>query len=189
MSGEGQLDVALWFFRVMADETRLKILGTLANRESSVNELAASLALRPPTVSHHLAKLRKLGLLRMRAEGTTHLYSLDAEALRTLSRYVLSEGGLASLVDDVDAQAWERKVLKDFFQGERLKEIPASPKKRTVVLHWLAGRFASGTDYGEREVNEILGRHHHDFATLRRELVESGHLAREGGVYRRAEEH
>jgi hypothetical protein len=32
-------------------------------------------------------------------------------------------------------------------------------------------------------VNEIIGRHHPDFATLRRELIGANLLAREAGVY------
>ena len=36
------------------------------------------------------------------------------------------------------SDAWERKVLHDFFDGERLKEIPSSRKKRLVILKWLA---------------------------------------------------
>ncbi|MHB1630128.1 MAG: DUF2087 domain-containing protein [Bacilli bacterium] len=33
------------------------------------------------------------------------------------------------------------------------------------------------------EVNEIIGRHHPDFATLRRELIGNGLMEREHGVY------
>src|SRR5690348_13204680 len=80
----------LRFFKALADESRLRLVGILATGERSVDELAALLTLRPPTVSHHLARLRELGLVTMRAEGTVHRYRLDADALRALSREVLS---------------------------------------------------------------------------------------------------
>src|SRR4051812_19082702 len=64
-------------------------LGILATRECSVEELAALLELRAPTVSHHLARLKDLGLVAMRADGNTHLYHLECDALRTLSKDVL----------------------------------------------------------------------------------------------------
>lgn len=193
--GEETLQVVLQFFRALADASRLRILGILAERECSVEELASLLDLKPPTVSHHLNKLKELNLVHMRQEGTTHLYSLDEEALRGLSRDVLTPEKMASLADDVEGDAWERKVLRDFFEGERLKEIPTGhkqhgPKKRAIVLRWLANRFELGVRYTEREVNEILKRHHPDFATLRRELVSErlGLMRRDNGIYWRLPE-
>ena len=183
-----EFQTLLQFFKVLADETRLKMIGVLAGRECSVEELATSLGVREPTVSHHLAKLKGLGLVRMRAEGTTHLYRLDAEALRAANKELLTREKLASLVDDEGGDAWRRKVLRDFFEGERLKEIPASRKKRDVILDWLATQFAPDTRYPEPAVNAIIKRHHADTATRRRELIGGGWLAREAGVYWRLPE-
>src|SRR5919199_594112 len=98
------------------------------------------------------SRLRKLGLVSMRAEGNVHLYRLDEDALRALSRDVLSPERVASFADTIEAEAWERKVLRDFFEGERLKEIPASRKKRQVVLRWLARQFALDVPYREVDV-------------------------------------
>jgi hypothetical protein len=171
------------FFKTLADESRLKIVGLLASQERSVEELAALLDLRAPTVSHHLARLKALGLVRMRAEGTTHLYGLDGEALRGLARTVLTPEAMATLVDNVAADAWERKVLRDFFDGERLKEIPASRKKRLVILTWLVNRFEPGVRYPEADLNAVLRRYHPDTATLRREFIACKLMQRENGVY------
>lgn len=181
--GQEEFQTLLQFFKVLADETRLKMIGILARRECSVEELATTLGVREPTVSHHLSKLKGLGLVRMRAEGTSHLYRLDAEALRAANKELLTREKLASLVDDVDDDAWRRKVRRDFFEGERLKEIPANRKKRDVILDWLAEQFAPGTRYPEAEVNAIIKRHHADSATLRRELIGGGWMAREAGIY------
>ena len=181
--GEEQLRIALRFFKALADESRLRIVGILAGRECSVDELAALLGLSAPTVSHHLARLREAGLVVMRPEGTTHVYRLDGDALRAMSRDVLLPGQIASLADDVEREAWERKVLRDFFEGERLREIPASRKKRHVILTWLAAQFEPGVRYPEAGLNEIIQRHHHDPATLRRELVGAKLMQRERGVY------
>lgn len=181
--GEEDQQVALRFFRALADESRLKIVGLLANGERSVDALADALHLKAPTVSHHLAKLRDAGLVQMRAEGTVHLYRLDMQILRQMSRDILTPERIASLADDEEGDAWDRKVLRQSFEGERLKQIPASRKKRDVILHWLAGRFEMGKRYPEKEVNEIIKRHHEDSATLRRELTDGGWMERENGVY------
>jgi predicted transcriptional regulator len=173
----------LQFFKALADENRLKIVGILADQECSVEELAAMLHLKAPTVSHHLAKLKELDLVEMRPEGNIHVYKLNAEALRNSNKQLLSLEKLASLVDDVEADAWERKVLGDFFEGMQLKEIPASRKKRSVILKWFANQFEDRVLYKEFEVNEIIQRHHTDAAFWRRELVGVNLMQRENGFY------
>ncbi|HLW01315.1 MAG TPA: metalloregulator ArsR/SmtB family transcription factor [Ktedonobacterales bacterium] len=180
---EEHLQTLLQFFKALADENRLKLLGILANRECSVEELAERLGLRAPTVSHHLTKLKELGLVGMRAEGNTHLYRLHAEELQRLTKSLLTPESVVTLVELEDGDAWERKVLRDFFDGERLKEIPASRKKREVILKWFASLFERERTYTEAEVNEIIKRHHHDWAYWRRELVGARLLQREAGVY------
>ena len=181
--GQEEFQTLLQFFKVLADETRLKMIGILAGRECGVDELATALGVREPTVSHHLAKLKGLGLVRMRAEGTSHLYRLDADALRAANKELLTRERLASLVEGEGGDAWRRKVLRDFFDGERLKEIPASRRKRDVILDWLVKQFDPDRRYPEAEVNAIIKRHHPDFATLRRELIGRKWMDREGGFY------
>jgi hypothetical protein len=180
---EEQLQTLLQFFKALADENRLKLLGILANRECSVEELAELLRLKAPTVSHHLTKLRELGLVEMRADGNTHLYRLNAEGLRSLNKALLTPESVATLVEMKDSDAWERKVLRDFFEGQHLKEIPSSRKKRQVILKWLAAQFERERLYTEAEVNEVIKRHHPDWAYWRRELVGAGLMQREAGVY------
>lgn len=187
MSDES-MQAVLRFLKALADESRLRIVGALAQRERSVEELAALLDLTPPTVSHHLSRLREAGLVSMRALGTTHRYRLDGEALRGMARTALAPEGIASLADDMEGEAWERKVLRDFFDGERLKEIPASRKKRSVILRWLVRRFEPGVRYPEPALNDIIKRHHPDAATLRRELVGASLMQRQNGVYWRVDD-
>jgi DNA-binding transcriptional ArsR family regulator len=179
--------VLVRFLKALADKTRLRMLGLLAARERSVEELAALLDLKAPTVSHHLAKLKDMRLVEMRAEGNTHLYSLNGDTLRTLNRDLFTPERMATLAADSAEDAWERKILRDFFAGEQLKEIPASRKKRSVILRWLAGRFEVGRTYTEADVNEVLKRHHEDTAWLRRELIGGRLLHRGAAVYWRTE--
>jgi DNA-binding transcriptional ArsR family regulator len=175
----------LRFFKALADESRLKIVGLLAASEHNVQDLARSLGLKEPTISHHLAVLREAELVRMRSDRNTHWYRLDFEVLRGVSRTVLRRENLVTISNDLDANDWERKVLGNFTDGDRLKEIPAARKKRWAILKWLVGRFDPGATYTENQLNEIIKRHHWDTATLRREMIGYRMLARHKGIYRR----
>lgn len=171
--------------KVLADESRLKILGILADEERSVRDLAEVLALTEPTVSHHLARLQELELVTMRAVGTSHRYRLNAATLRGLHQALPTTERLAALGVSVEGDTWERKVLRTFLDGERLTKIPDSPKKRLVILRWLVAQFEEGRDYPEREVNALIARHHPDTAALRREMIINQLMTRANGVYRR----
>jgi hypothetical protein len=173
------------FFKVLGNETRLKMLGHLANAEMSVGELAELLDVKEPTVSHHLALMKELGLVGMRAEGNVRIYRLETAALQTLSKDVFSQDNLADLVDDSAADAWEQKVLQNFMdQGQkRITALPAQYKKLMVLVRWMQDRFEAGKKYTEKEVNDIIKRHHEDSALFRRYMVDHKMMARENGVY------
>ena len=177
------------YLKVLAHESRLRLLGLLAARERSVGELAELLELKEPTVSHHLAKLADVGLVTMRAEGTTHRYRLDSEALQELSRDLFTSERMASFSPEHRVDAYEKKVLRTYLDAEgRLNKIPQTRKKRDVILRWLVTRFERGRRYPESEVNEMIGEAHSDFATLRRELIMARLMDREAGVYWRIDE-
>jgi hypothetical protein len=175
----------LAFFKAMANESRLRIVGLLAQRERTGQELAEVLGLREPTVSHHLAVLKDLGLVSVRPDGVMRWHALKPGALAQMNRQLLDQEPSALAPE----ATWDERVLANFTDPEgRLKTIPASRRKRWVILKWLAGEFEPGRRYPETEVNETIQRRHWDSATLRRELVGHGMLAREAGVYWRLPE-
>lgn len=167
--------------KVIADETRLRILGLLSERDYSGKELAERLALTAPTISHHMRKLTAAGIVTSSAEAQRQVYSLNADLLRDVRKEPVATTEQAPL----DAR---EKTLKNFFDGERLKSIPAQRKQRVIVLQKLLERFEPGRQYPEKEVNEILLTAHEDYATLRRELVDYGFMVRQNGIYEVAEE-
>ena len=170
------------FFKALADANRLKIVGLLSRQEYSVEELAALLHLKPPTISHHLSKLAQAGLVAARAEGYYSVYRLNREALEATSRRLFSTEQMAAAVEAVDLDGYDRKVLADFLLPDGcLKEIPAQRKKLEAVLRHVVKVFAAGVKYDEKQVNELLARFHADTATLRRELVGYGFMTRDAG--------
>ena len=179
----------LEFFKAMADANRLKIIGLLAQDSYTVEQLAAMLELRPSTVSHHLSRLAKIGLVSARAEGYYNLYRLETTVVEKIAHRLLSQKTLPAIAADVDLEAYDRKVLADFSTPDgRLKSIPARRKKLGIVLRQIVKDFKLGLHYPESQVNQILAAYHEDTATLRRELVGFGLLQREKGEYWRVEE-
>jgi ArsR family transcriptional regulator len=63
-------------FKAFADETRVRILSLLADDEQCVCELQATLQLPQPTISRHLAYLRRMGLVEERKDGKWVIYQL-----------------------------------------------------------------------------------------------------------------
>lgn len=182
MMDEMQTTELLQFFKALADPNRLKIVGLLAQQELSVEQLAAMLDLRPSTVSHHLSRLSKAGLVTARAESYYSIYSLKTDVLRGLSERLLAQEPFEQAAATVDVDAYDRKVLNTFVAEDgRIKQFPSQFKKMKVLLRYVVKVFEPDIEYTEKQVNVLLSQFNDDTATLRRELVEEGLLAREGG--------
>lgn len=173
--------------KVIADETRLRILGLLAEQPLIGKKIAARLSLTPATVSHHMRKLVDANIVMATSDAQKQRYSLNGDLLLAMRRTPVSETPkdepLPSSPDLDEENAYRARVLRNFFDGSRLKSIPAKRKQRVVVLQHLLLGFDVSRCYDEREVNEILRVAHEDVATLRRELVDYGFMTRERGVY------
>jgi len=179
----------LQFFKALAHESRLRLVGLIAAREHNVQELAAALALKEPTVSHHLAMLREAGLVRLRQDGNTHWYGLEQKTLSRLSRALLARDQLQAFATMKKPAAEEERAVQNYLNADgRLKSFPSGPKKRRPILAWLARHFEEGRTYSEAEVNATLETRHHDRETFRRELVGHRMLARKDGRYWRLPE-
>jgi predicted transcriptional regulator len=177
----GEFEELLGFFKALGDEKRLKIVGLLAQKSLCVEELAAILDLSAATVSHHLRKLVEAGLVEASAEGYYNVYSLQAETLREMSRRLLSAETFQDTARFLDLGSYDRKVLRDYLEDGRLKNIPAQRKKRDVILRYILEEFEPGRRYAESEVNDIISCFHEDYATIRREFIMRRMMDREGG--------
>jgi len=168
--------------RVLADPERLSVAGSLARGPATAAELAAALDLPVVRVRRHLARLDGAGLATASEDRRT--YALAPHTLRRAAQEIgpSREAGLA--LGAVDEE--EETVLRHYFVGGRLREIPAKQSKRRVVLTRLALEFEPGVRYTESQVNETLTRFHDDYASLRRFLVDEGLLSRDRSRYWRS---
>ena len=77
---------AVRLYRALGDETRLRILRLLAERDHYLTELAQQLELSKPTVKHHLAQLRAAGLVTLTEEGSLTYWSLRRDRVAEAGR-------------------------------------------------------------------------------------------------------
>jgi len=183
---ENTFTTLLTFFKALADANRLKLIGLLAQKESSVEELAAMLDISASTVSHHLARLGEIGLVTAKAEGYNNVYRLETDTLEKLAKRLLAEETLPEVAKDLDRKAYDRKIFGDYLNPDgSIRQLPTSRRKLDVILRYLADHFEFERTYTEKEVNHIIGALHEDISGLRRDLISTKYLGRErdGSAY------
>jgi len=107
MSRAATLDPSA-FFGALSDRTRLRLLNLLRQGERCVCDLVDGVGAPQPTVSRHLAVLRRVGLVRARKEGLWMHYRLAEGAEDLLGR--LFESLAECSVDCPEFPADEKRV-------------------------------------------------------------------------------
>ena len=84
-----QADFAAQTFAALGDRTRARIVYALTQGEQSVNALAEIAGVSASAVSHHLARLRDIRLVKMRRAANQVFYSVDDVHVANLFREAL----------------------------------------------------------------------------------------------------
>ncbi len=71
-------------FKVLGDQTRLKIVLALSKQELCVLDISAVVGMSESAVSHQLRLLKTLRLVKQRKDGKMVFYSLDDEHIEDL---------------------------------------------------------------------------------------------------------
>jgi ArsR family transcriptional regulator len=77
-------------FQALSDSTRAQLIYLLTQGEYSVNALSQHVPVSPSAVSHHLAKLRAIRLVKKRRDGNQVFYSIDDGHVAGLFREALN---------------------------------------------------------------------------------------------------
>jgi predicted transcriptional regulator len=177
-----QSDELLRFFKALADANRLRIVAILARGELSVEQLAGRLGLSSSTVSHHLSRLSRIGLVSARAEGYYSIYRLESGAISDMAKRLLREETLPAVAAGAEVDSFDRKVLRTYLGADgRIRAFPAQQKKELAILRHVVAVFEPDRRYSEKQVNRLLRQFSDDTARLRRHLVDFGFMDREGG--------
>jgi biotin operon repressor len=182
MIPEQHLHDLLRFFKVLGEPNRLKIVGLLARRPHTGEDLGRQLGVSVSTVSHHLSRLADAGLVTARAESYYNLYSLRTEVLSAMAKTILHEAEQPRREESGLLDAFEQKVIDTFTSHDgRITAFPVQEKKFLVLVRYVLKAFEPGIKYTEKRVNQLLKEYNEDTARLRRSLVEYKYMAREGG--------
>lgn len=180
-----QLNKIVEFHKALGDLTRIRIVALLQQGPLHGQAIAGKLGLKPPTITHHIAKLREVGLIKEQRDKNTIYFSLNTKILESSAKAILTvgTGGEASMEMEV-TPAERAAILHNFFTKDgKLKTYPAQRKKKLVVLSHMVKGLKFGRVYQEKEINEYLKQYHEDYATLRRELIMCQYMYRENNQY------
>lgn len=186
-------DVSLMarYFKLLGDRGRLAIVGLLAARPRTLEELQAELPSTSRSIlSRNLKLLEESDWITPQEDGC---YQLRAETL-TILRAALArvETSLptqpdSTLLEKALAQPTEGRnaFIKVYFDDKgHLRRIPDQRQHREMVLRHVGEQhFTIGRAYDEQEVDELLSTLFGDARALRQALVEEGVLESRAGVY------
>ncbi|WP_433957661.1 metalloregulator ArsR/SmtB family transcription factor [Cytobacillus horneckiae] len=183
-----QLSRIVAFHKTMGDPTRIRIIYLLSKGPLHGQAIAGKLGLTPPTITHHLHKLKDINLVYTRRDKNTIYYYLNERVLKhqaqTLENIIDEKGVLEEMDEVKDTKSEYYKVINNFFSADgKLKSIPAQRKKKLIIFEHLIKGLKKGVKYEEKEINQYIKQFHDDYATIRREFITNQYMYRENGIY------
>lgn len=173
----------LEILKLLADETRLKILNILLGEDSYIEKIACDLGLTPATVCYHLKKLESAGIVNCSRSQFYIIYSINRDIFdRPMYEFIKTESA-----SDPE-EKYRNTVISNFFKSGKLINLPKQQKKREIVLREIATAFEKGRNYTESEVNTLIHLYSYDHCTIRREMIGFGIMTRNDGIYRLRDE-
>jgi len=150
----------------LASPVRREILSLIWDREVAAGEIAAAFALTKPTISEHLAVLRRAGLATAVTAGTSRRYRARHEVLRGLHA-ALEGTSKWQAADDIPERRWSHAVTRPAVVAR--VDVACRPGEAfeafvdpVLYSRWLGvpvtlvdGRFACTLEWG----TEVRGRY------------------------------
>ncbi|MDR3653146.1 MAG: autorepressor SdpR family transcription factor [Paludibacter sp.] len=77
-------------FKALNDPARREILKMLQKQDMTAGEIASKFDMAAPSISHHLDKLKRAGLVTTLKKGQYVLYSINTTIIDDLLQYILT---------------------------------------------------------------------------------------------------
>ena len=144
-------------FKALADKTRLRILALLGNNEVCVCHIHDSLGLPQPTVSRHLAYLRKSGLVAARRDGVWMHYQVSRSLESGDSRRRRGRGGRVATAASHDSGP---EAVSTFVRTAVRARQPRWWRVLCASCAGVAAMIESATERDLPEIRALLERLH-----------------------------
>lgn len=167
----GQFGQAAEFFKMLGDETRIKIFWILCHSEECGVGLAERLGISSPAAAHHLRILRECGLIDSRRDGKEVYYRLaDSETAVRMHSAVESIMEISCPADSMGATSAEtvRKV-HDYLVEHLSERVTIEELSRMFHINATTLKDAFKTEYGTSLAAHIKEHRMEKAATLLRE--------------------
>lgn len=165
-------------FKALADESRLKIIRVLLEKDSYTEYLAEQLGLTTATVAHHMKKLEHAGMVYSTKIQHYVIYSINRELLNKPIGQLI-----CAAIHYEDKKTYEEQVINNCFEHGKLKTIPSQLKKREIIISYIAQRFEKKKNYTEEELVSVIREIFDDYCTIKRDLIGMGFVENNNSSY------
>ncbi|WP_121711890.1 DUF2087 domain-containing protein [Streptomyces sp. E5N91] len=172
---------------LFAEESRVRAFAAVALGAGDAAQVAWAAGLSAKETAGALRRLREQGVVTSGDDGGL---VVAHGRFRELARVGRTESAAPRDAAAAGDGGPGDMIVRTFVRNGRLVRLPARWTRKKVVLRHIAEQtFAPGVEYPERTVDEKLRAWCEDgevdHVTLRRHLVDFGHLRRSDGVYTR----
>ena len=178
-----EITQSIEIMKSLADASRLRVLNSLMEKSQYVEELSHRLNLAISTVSFHLKKLEKAGLVYKTKEQYYIIYHVNNELFDKKLKELTSFENIEKYIEDERIEKYKQKVLKTFFNRNKLIKLPVQHKKKLIILEKFKEKFKSGKKYSEEDINNIILQSYDDYCTIRRLMIEENMMKRKNQIY------
>lgn len=165
----------LEFVKALSHADRLRVIGVLAQKPATMQEISETLGMPTRDVFEHLTMLARGGVVAQHDET----WQVDSKNVENLTRRQFAGQVRETYQPAPNLSEKPRKILVAYLNPDgTIKQLPFQPSKLQVILDYVLEAFTPGVIYTEKEVNMIIRRFHVDTAGLRRDLIDRGMLER-----------
>ena len=167
-------------FKLLADESRLKIVSILLKGDSYADLMAKQIGVTVSTITYHIKKMETVGLIRCSKVHHYKIYSLNQEIFKNTVNDIL---GFVSV--EWNDKIYRYNIISHFFVCGRLKKIPVQIHKKRIVMEFLIDKLENEHYYTKEEIDAYIQQFFDDTEIVFFEFTTLGLLKEENCLYRR----
>ncbi|MGE5498095.1 MAG: DUF2087 domain-containing protein [Syntrophothermus sp.] len=178
-----EINESLQIMKALAVESRLLIIRSLMEKPQYLEELARRINLAESTVSFHMKKLEKAGLVSRMREQYYAMFRINEEYFSRTLEDLLSFDNQVKPQQEARIKSYREKVIDTYFRNGILVKMPAQYKKKMIILQEIIKLFERGQLYPEKEVDRKIEAVYSDYCSIRRYFIDNQMMQRDKGYY------